>query len=321
MALLEALRGSRWTAVTARRIFPLLVWCAQHEKKITYGQLDSELQRRGWGHHVNVVVYGYPAGVVGSACIEIEKEIGEKVPPLNALIVNAKSGIPGTGCDYYLATYLDKNHSKRLTDAQRKAMAEETMDEVWRFQRWDEISSRCGFKALKGGIPALRSTTQPKTPRKGGWSTGPESAEHKALKQWVAQNPQVLGSKISFPTGQPEWLFASADRADVLFAHKDGCIAVEVKAADAPDAELERGIYQCVKYQALLRAELKAEGKIPNGSSLLITESQLSASLQALADLLGVRALIVPVKRTAKSQQKTRPPSTVSPNSSGRIAL
>lgn len=71
---------------------------------------------------------------------------------------------------------------------------------------------------------------------------------------------------------------------------------MEVKAANANDADRERGIYQCVKYQAVLRAELKAEGKIPNGSSLLITETQLSPTLQALANLLGIRVVVVPAK-------------------------
>ncbi|MGA7385565.1 MAG: hypothetical protein WBW81_12990 [Methylocella sp.] len=171
---------------------------------------------------MTVVVYGYPAGAVGRACIEIEQEIGEKIPPLNALVVNAESGIPGTGCDYYLATYLDKNRAIALTDAQRKAMAEETMDEVWRFQKWDEILARCGFQSIKGNIPALRSAAQSKTPRKGGWSTEPESAAHQAFKKWVAENPHVLGTKISYRPGRTEWRFASADCVDVMFEHKDG---------------------------------------------------------------------------------------------------
>ena len=314
MALPEALRGSGWTAKTARRMFPLLAWCAQQGKKITYGQLDTELQRRGWGHHVNVVVYGRPAGAVGNACIEIEKEIGEKVPPLNALVVNAKSGIPGTGCDHYLATYLDKNHPGDLTDAQRKAMAEETMEEVWRFQKWDEILDECGFKPLQGAIPALRSDSQRKAPSKRGWSREPESAEHQALKKWVAENPHALGSKIPYCPGQTEWLFASADRADVMFEHKDGCLAVEVKAANANDADLERGIYQCVKYQALLRAELKAQSKVPNGLSLLVTEAHLPPSLQALSDLLGVRVVVVPVKRGATTRKKVGLPPKLPSN-------
>lgn len=298
MALPEALRGTSWTKETARRMFPLLVWCAQHGKKITYGQLDAELQRRGWGHHVHATAYSHPAGAIGDACLEVKKETDEKIPPLNAIIVNASSRIPGNGCDYYLATYLDKNRSLNLTDEQRKVMAEETMEEVFRFQTWDEVLDRFGFESIQGDISALESDTQSRAPRKGGWSTGPESPEHQELKKWVAGNSHILKGKIHYGSGQTEWQFASADRVDVMFEHEDGSLAVEVKAANANEADLERGIYQCVKYRALLRAELKASGKIPNGSSLLITETRLSYTLQELADLLGVRVIVVPVKKS-----------------------
>lgn len=141
MPLPDALQGDRWTEATARNILPLLVWCAENEKKITYGQLDTEIQRRRWGHHVNVVVYGHPAGAIGNALLETERETGNKIPPINALVVNAKSGIPGNGCDYYLTTYLDDHPRKQLSDEQRKAMAEEAMKEVWQFD--------CVFRAIR----------------------------------------------------------------------------------------------------------------------------------------------------------------------------
>jgi hypothetical protein len=223
--------------------------------------------------------------------LETERETGEKIPPLNAIIVNAQSGIPGSGCDYYLSTYLDGIPNRKLTLEQRKAMAEETMDEVWRFGKWQQILARYGLSTLEGDIPGLGLDTAPRKPNKGGWSSEPESEEHRMLKEWVAHNPQILKSAIPFRLGRTEWLFASADRADVMVTHTDGCVAVEVKAALANGADLERGIYQCVKYQALLRAELKAEGKIPSGSAVLVTQRELPVHLQQLADLLGVKVL------------------------------
>lgn len=298
MPLPLALQGDRWTEYTARNILPMLVWCAKHGKKITYGQLDQEIQRRKLGHHVNVVVYGHPAGAIGNALLETEAAIGEKIPPINSLVVNAKSGIPGAGCDYYLKTYLARRNSKELTDAQRKSMAEDTIEEIWRYQGWDEILKGYGLKALSGGIPALESNRPSKQgPTKGGWSSEPESEEHAALKVWVSKNPNILKSKIPFKNGITEWLYASADRVDVMFKHVDGCVAVEVKSIKSNDADLERGIYQCVKYQSLLRAELKAAGEIPNGHAILVTERQLPEPLVQLADLLGVRVVEVPQKR------------------------
>jgi hypothetical protein len=56
----------------------LLVWCAEHHKKITYGQLDAEIQRRRWRHHVHNVVSGHSSGTIGKP-LETEREIGEKL--------------------------------------------------------------------------------------------------------------------------------------------------------------------------------------------------------------------------------------------------
>ncbi len=293
MGLPEALRGQRWMEETARRTFPLLVWCANHGTKITYGQLDDEIQKRGWGHHVFHPQYRYLAGAIGNALLETEKERGQKIPPLNALIVNADTGIPGDGCDYYLQHYMNRRIRKKLSNGQRKSMAEETMGEVWRFQDWDDILLSYGLKPLNGDISSLQPEVIRKKSRKTGWPTGPESEAHKALKNWVAKNPSVIKSKISFKAGKTEWLFASSDRTDVMFAQNDGCVAVEVKALEASDEEIERGIYQCVKYQALVRAELKAEGKIPNGLAVLVIERKMPSELQILADLLGVRVISV----------------------------
>ncbi|WP_157838780.1 hypothetical protein [Achromobacter sp. DH1f] len=294
MPLPEALQGERWTEDIARKILPLLVWCAENEKTITYGQLDEELQRRGWGHHVNVVVYGHPAGAIGDAMIETEQETGVKHPPINALIVNAKSGIPGSGCDYYITNHLRGIPKRGLSDSDRQTMAWETFEEVWRFDGWRDVLKRYGLKPIVDAIPALEDVeTSDREPTKSGWSSEPESEAHRKLKEWVADHPEVLASKIEFQRGETEWLFASGDRVDVLFQHGEGCIAVEVKSEISNDADLERGIYQCVKYRALLRAELKIKGLVPNGRSVLVTSKTVPAALQEDADNLGVSIIFV----------------------------
>lgn len=297
MALPPALQGDTWAKVTARRAFPVLVWCAQNDQRITYKELDAELQRLKLGRHAMAVAYGHAAGKVNAACMEIAGEMGEKVPPLSAILVNARTGIPGIGPDEHFKRYLKNIRQEKLTHEDRRSIAEEVAKEVFHFEKWDKVMELLGLEPLRGGVPALRSERVPRPPRKSGWAVGPESEEHKALKAWVAVHPDVLMSRIPFGFGQPEYLFASNDRADVMFEHDKGCMAVEVKAANAGDAELERGIYQCVKYRALLRAELKAEGRVPNGSCLLVTEGKLSPDLQELAALLEVRVLVAPARR------------------------
>jgi hypothetical protein len=128
MSLPECLTVDRWTERTARRIFPLLVWCAEHEEVITYKQLDEELQRRGWGHHVLELQYGRAAGALADALAETAAELETRIPPLNALVVNARSRVPGKGCDYYLQTFCGgRSTSSRLEPSQRKVLAEEAI--------------------------------------------------------------------------------------------------------------------------------------------------------------------------------------------------
>jgi hypothetical protein len=155
---------------------------------------SGQIQRRGWGTTYLSFNIDIQPGAIGNALLETEKERGQKIPPLNALIVNAATGIPGDGCDYYLSTYLNKR------------------GEVWRFQDWNEILLSYGLKPIKGGIPgipSLQTDITPRKPRKTGWSTGPESEADKALKNWVAKNPRVIKSKTSCQAGTTEWLFAS----------------------------------------------------------------------------------------------------------------
>ena len=240
--------------------------------------------------------YGGPAGKVGDSMIELGSRLGLTIPPLNAILTNASTHVPGSGCDYYLQTYLGKTVEHALSPDERRAMAEETMDEVWRFQEWNKVLEECGLVGITDEIPALISEAR-RPPIKRGWATGPESDAHKRLKSWVAENPSILNSGVPFGRGDTEWVFASSDRADVMFRHDAKSIAVEVKTSEASDAELSRGIYQCVKYRALLRAELKASGKIPNGWSVLVTDRRLPSDLNEVADLLEIPVLVVPTER------------------------
>lgn len=293
----NSLSGKSWTKKIARRMLPLLVWCAQGGHRITYGQVDEELKRRRWARHANVVVYGHPAGAIGEACREVGQIRRKKVPPLNAIVVNKRTQVPGNGCDEFLRSYLKPRLSGRLSDVDRKAMAEETIEDVWRFQHWDRFLDLCGIQPLRGNVPILLTRKRPRAPLKRRWSKEGESKEHLALKNWIARNPRILGGQIKYRPGDTEWEFLSADRADVMFEHDKGSLVVEVKSIRSDSHDLERGVYQCVKYRALLNAELKAKAKKPNGSSMLVTEVHLESELRELARLLNVPVKFVPFSR------------------------
>lgn len=296
MSLPKSLEGDRWTEITARHALPILIWCAKKGKTITYGQLDHEIVRRGLGHHVMAVQYGYPAGAIGNSLIELEKIWGESIPPLNAIVVNAADGMPGKGVNYYLEHYFDtKQRIKSMTKKEKRAVIEEIHSDVFSYGFWDDVLEEFGFKLLKGKVELDNNADIISTPKRGGWSGEGESDEHDALKHYIAKNPQKIGLPKSNKKGKVEYVFASADKADVVFDTKNGFVGVEVKSCISNEADLNRGIFQSIKYQALLRAEQKARSEAPTAIAVLVTEKKLTNTLKNLADVLGIQFFVVPI--------------------------
>ena len=81
-----------------------------------------------------------------------------------------------------------------------------------------------------------------------------ESLAHKQLKIYVAHNPQCVDVEKSLAPGKIEHRLLSGDIPDVLFENKRHCIAVEVKSHISDDNDILRGLFQCVKYRAILEA-------------------------------------------------------------------
>lgn len=294
----EALEGNpRWTKETAKKIIPILIWCAQQARTITYASLDRELVRREWGHHVHAAAYGYPAGTVGTALIELGEILNIKIPPLNALIVNAKTGIPGSGCDYYLDRYVRGGHKRKLSERDRKALAEETINEVFHFNKWRKVLNAFNMKQIDGQVLDDNEEDDHDVfqPALGGWGQG-ESANHKKFKKYICKNPALIFGHQNGLSGVIEYPLPSGDKVDVLFTGKNRVIAVEVKAINANDSDVSRGIFQCVKYRSVLRAQQKVAQKLPNGESLLVIQRPISTSLVSLADLLNVEVRCLDIK-------------------------
>ncbi|WP_422133980.1 hypothetical protein [Endozoicomonas sp. ALD040] len=295
MPLPESLQGDRWTEYTARTVLPLIVWCAKNGKTITYGQLDQEIISRGWGHHVLPVQYGYPAGAIGEALIETEEEWEESIPPLNAIIVNAKTGLPGKGVNYYVERYSEPDeYILNMSLDDKQALIEEVHSDIFAYEYWDDVLELYELEPLDGAFAPEGDEDEICPPSKGGWSDCNESDEHKNLKEYVSENPEEIELENIISTEQ-EYLFASGDRADIVFSTDHNIYAVEVKSIRSNKDDLNRGIFQCIKYQALLRAEQRALGKPPTARAMLVTERELPLSLQNLADTLSIYCYVIAV--------------------------
>lgn len=289
MPLAEALHGDSWTKYTARTVLPLIVWCAKNGRTITYGQLDREIVARGWGHHVMAVQYGHPAGTIGNALIETEEEWGDPIPPLNALIVNQSTQLPGDGVNWYLERYAEPDeHIDDMSLDEKRAIVEEIHSDIYSYEYWDDLLEEYEMEALDAGLDETDNDEEITKPSKGGWSGEAESKEHKKLKEFIADNPDIVGFDKK---GEIEYLFPSSDKADVVFKNGSKYLGVEVKSIISNDNDINRGIFQCVKYQSLLRAEQKALMLPPTARAILVVERQLPMGLQNLSDILGIKVI------------------------------
>ncbi|PYE93007.1 hypothetical protein C8J35_1164 [Rhizobium sp. PP-F2F-G38] len=80
------------------------------------------------------------------------------------------------------------------------------------------------------------------------------------------------------------WL---GDRLEVYFADLD--LAVEINTRGAGSYELYRGIFQYVKYKAVLRAQKIHDRELPQGECVLAIGGRLPRRLCEVAALFGVR--------------------------------
>jgi hypothetical protein len=90
----------------------------------------------------------------------------------------------------------------------------------------------------------------------------------------VCSHPEQFIEFGTFKKGEVEVRLLSGDEVDVLFQNRNSVLAVEVKGSNAPESEYWRGLFQCVKYRAVLRAMRLAEGKYPNAHAVLLLHSR-----------------------------------------------
>ena len=80
----------------------------------------------------------------------------------------------------------------------------------------------------------------------------------------------------------------SGDSLDVLFSDSNRRIAVEVKGASAPVGEVIRGLFQCVKYEAVLDAEARVDGSRADCKAVLALGGSFPGKHTPLRHTLGV---------------------------------
>lgn len=257
------------------------------EPFVTYGKVAELLERKLGIPKIFPLHIG---SVAGNMMDEI-LSVADDAPPINGLVAN-DSGIPGKGFAFHYDKLWRKRGGKQwpdLTQERKAKVVQEVREAVRRYDKWDEVF-RQAFGDRPENLDEKKYTERDGKPPDASLSRGQsESDEHRRLKEWARDNPRLLGLSTGF-LGETEKGMLSGDRLDVFFTNGTDFAVVEVKSILSSDDDLQRGLYQCVKYRAIVMAtELPVQ---PNVRAILITERQIPPELQKRAKMFDIKVRV-----------------------------
>ncbi len=282
-SIAKTLDGESLYQQRARLALPILVRQAHAGSKIYYADLAAELAMS------NPRTLNYPLGSIGSALQSLSKEWNEDIPQIQCIVVNQATGLPGEGISGFVR---DLAEFRSLLPRQREALVEGVLARIFAYPRWNEVLEHFGLQpAASQYTPLLKMASKRGT-------TG-ESPFHQALKKYVSDNPEKIGLSRRAAPGEVEFGLPSGDCVDVFFSHASVRTAVEVKSRISDTADLVRGIFQCVKYRAVLAAYIAAQNSRDSAQAILVLETELPPELRQLRTILDVPVvenLVVPAE-------------------------
>lgn len=247
---------------------PFLVYCAQMRKTPTYGDVAVQV---GCHHRVVSHILGY---------LRDEVCIPAALPILSALVINKYTLVPGE-------SWLPEG-TAHLTPEEYRQKYEKFRDEAFAYQGWDDLLKEFSLKPWQKSETDLKEKGRKYSLSLEKYGGGGEGEAHRRLKEYVAHHPETIGLSIGSHSCL-EYLFISGDRCDVLFDNPQKVFAIaEIKNGD--DGELTRGIYQLIKYRALLAAEEELEELQPQ---IHLVAYSISSSVVSLAQKFGIACHIV----------------------------
>ena len=115
-----------------------------------------------------------------------------------------------------------------------------------------------------------------------------ESELHREFKVFVAGHPELVKVTTLTTPAAIEHCFPSSDIVDVLFTSRTTMVAVEVKSRLSAESDILRGLFQCVKYRALLDAVVAVEQQEVATRAVLALQGEFPESLRIIATTLGI---------------------------------
>ncbi|HYE71633.1 MAG TPA: hypothetical protein VD932_08945, partial [Aquabacterium sp.] len=187
---------------------------------ITYLRLAELLGRRNKHGEPWARGLGHVLGRVTALIESVSSGLLERPPFLTSVVVlsrGADAGLPDKGVRGVWPGYESLSREEKQT----KVAAE--CQRVLRYgSNWNEVLRLLGLPAITPSFGAGGG------PVSGGWAGG-ESEDHKALKRFVFEHPELVGAGKDWPAWE-EYPLRSLDELDVMFRSDRLWIGVEVKS-------------------------------------------------------------------------------------------
>lgn len=271
----QPIAGDKLYQVRAREAFPLLVRQARAWTLIYYSDLARELRMP------NPRNLNYVLGSIGNALEGLSKTWKAEVPPINCLVINKTPGLPGEGIGKFITK---KEKFSKLSLKQQCSLVKDAQQKVFAYQRWEEVTSALGLELQPFDFSEM-------TKQAANFRASGESDDHKRLKAFVAAQPESVGLSAGIDAGEIEYALPSGDTIDVLFRDGADWIAVEVKSSLSNNADITRGLFQCVKYRAVVEAVQATRALQRNARAILALEGALPSNLVSIKNTLGVEVV------------------------------
>lgn len=263
-----------------------LVAAALDNSFLTYGEAKQRLEQEvNFERLARAGRTGLTAGTMIDRLLAVEPT----APLLNVLLVERATELPSDGAGGYLAQRFKQprlrheNAKNRYPHLWRRTF-DQAAGQVYSTseQEWQRL-----FQAAFGQPLTATQIGADRDRRKQGaeddgitYGRRGEGPNHRALRLWVCENPGAIRRRFSAASTETEVVLDSADRVDAVFNIVDEVIAVEVKSRDSNIVDLRRGIFQCIKYRAVLDAmDIRESDTV---TAMLVYEGKLPGEIKTM---------------------------------------
>lgn len=246
---------------------------------LTYGQLAKAI---GYPQPHTGNVFGSNIGMTLGEMGHLLDDVvidGSRVPMMQTMVVSSRSKLPSDGLKEFVEDY------PKLPLEKKRDLVHAEHQRVFEFgSRWEVLLDQLGIEYTTGYRNASRDS--------GAYNPwGSEgSPEHIRLRDEVRKSPASVGVNSSAES-YAEYPLKSGDCVDVVFVEADRVVGVEVKSTRSGHNDIQRGLFQTVKYRSVLEAEESCLGSRRRVEILLVLEDNLPRALYPTRKKLGVRVI------------------------------